>query len=311
MSPRPNAGSTELPGRGKPRLVFVKGANDEIGTPRWRRWSARPVSSSSAVGSAGAELTGALYASLVEHSIARGLRTKPFDAAACRRRPSRTSSEEARSVPRPARRSAARAAAGNSARRRARPSQPSRPGAAEPRGGAALRPRAPAFPLTSEVKCLHFHGTEVRKPIPSYQVYKGTVFELVDQAVDFVMSKLARRVGTRELSPQARRLRAPREAVAEAIVNAVAHRDYTSNASVQVMCSRTGWRSGTRASCHPSLTPTTPPAARLDPPQSTARRAALPGPLHRGAGTGTLDMIARCREAGCPNRSSGRAAGSS
>jgi len=27
---------------------------------------------------------------------------------------------------------------------------------------------------TSEVKCLHSHGTEVRKPIPSYQIFKGS-----------------------------------------------------------------------------------------------------------------------------------------
>lgn len=44
------------------------------------------------------------------------------------------------------------------------------------------------FLNSSEVKCAHFHGTEVAKPIPSYQVYRGTVFALVDQAVDFVMS---------------------------------------------------------------------------------------------------------------------------
>lgn len=50
--------------------------------------------------------------------------------------------------------------------------------------------RPQRFLLSSEVKCAHFHGTEVAKPIPSYQVYKGTVFELVDQAVDFVMSKI-------------------------------------------------------------------------------------------------------------------------
>jgi len=92
------------------------------------------------------------------------------------------------------------------------------------------------FLLTSEVKCLHFHGTEVRKPIPSYQVYRGTLFELVDQAVDFVMSKIARSVGTRAHGPQAPvEYELPREAVAEAIVNAVAHRDYASSASVQVM----------------------------------------------------------------------------
>ena len=41
--------------------------------------------------------------------------------------------------------------------------------------------------LTSEVKCAQFYGNVVEKPIPSYQIYRGTVFELVDQATSFVM----------------------------------------------------------------------------------------------------------------------------
>ena len=53
------------------------------------------------------------------------------------------------------------------------------------------------FLISSEIKCAHFHGTEVAKPIPSYQVYKGTAFDLVDQAVDFVLSKINRSIGTR------------------------------------------------------------------------------------------------------------------
>src|SRR3990167_4271193 len=82
----------------------------------------------------------------------------------------------------------------------------------------------------------HIHGTVAAKPIPSYQVYKGTVFELVDLAVDFVLSKINLWVGTREASTQVPvAYEIPREVVAEAIVNAVAHRDYTSNGSVQVM----------------------------------------------------------------------------
>ena len=56
---------------------------------------------------------------------------------------------------------------------------------------------------TSEVKCAHFHGSAIVKPIPSYQVYRGTVFELVDKAVDFVMSKIAASVGTRAEGPTA------------------------------------------------------------------------------------------------------------
>ncbi|MFH1146896.1 MAG: hypothetical protein V1736_04230, partial [Pseudomonadota bacterium] len=60
--------------------------------------------------------------------------------------------------------------------------------------------------------------------IPSYQVYKGTVFDLVDQAVDFVMSKINRFVGTREHGPEAPvEYEFPMQAVSEAIVNAVCY----------------------------------------------------------------------------------------
>lgn len=92
------------------------------------------------------------------------------------------------------------------------------------------------FLISSAVKCAHFHGTEVAKPIPSYQVYKGTAFEPVDQAVDFVLSKINLAVGTRTEGTQVPvTYEIPPEVVREAIVNAVAHRDYTSNGSVQVM----------------------------------------------------------------------------
>ncbi len=52
------------------------------------------------------------------------------------------------------------------------------------------------FVISSEIKCAHFHGTRVAKPIPFYRVYTGTVFDLVDQAVDFVLSKINLAVGT-------------------------------------------------------------------------------------------------------------------
>ena len=61
------------------------------------------------------------------------------------------------------------------------------------------------FLISSEIRCAHFHGTEVAKPIPSYQVYKGTAFDLVDQATDFVLSKINRSIGTRAESARAPR----------------------------------------------------------------------------------------------------------
>lgn len=149
---------------------------------------------------------------------------------------------------------------------------------------------------------MHFHGVKVSKPIPSYHIFKGTVFELVDQAVDFVLSKITRSVGTRELGPQAPvEYELPKQAVAEAIVNAVAHRDYTSNASVQVMLFADRleiWNPG-------ELPPVLTPERLREPHASIPRNPLIAEPLFLAhyvekAGTGTLDMIDRCRESGLP-----------
>ena len=156
------------------------------------------------------------------------------------------------------------------------------------------------FLISSEVKCAHFHGTEVAKPIPSYQVYKGTVFALVDQAVDFVLSKIALHVGTRAESVRAPvTYEMPKEVVTEAIVNAVAHRDYTSNGSVQVMlfADRLEVRNPGRL-----LHPLTLEKLR-EPHNSLPVNALLAESLYLAEyiermGTGTLDMIRRCVGAG-------------
>jgi ATP-dependent DNA helicase RecG len=87
----------------------------------------------------------------------------------------------------------------------------------------------------AEVRCMHFHGTEVQRPVPFYRIFKCNAFEQVDMAVDFVVSKLNRSVGTRAESIQAPvRYEIPHDVIREAIVNAVAHRDYTSAGAVQV-----------------------------------------------------------------------------
>lgn len=91
------------------------------------------------------------------------------------------------------------------------------------------------FHTTAVTKCVHVHGTVFRRPFASMQVFDGDVFAQADAARDFVLSKLDRSVGTRaggNQAPVAYEL--PPDAVAEAIVNALAHRDYDSNASVEV-----------------------------------------------------------------------------
>ena len=91
------------------------------------------------------------------------------------------------------------------------------------------------FP-TSEIKCVKFYTNTISKPIASYQVYKGSLFEIVDNAVTFVMSNVDVRVGERtEKTEVDVKFELPLKAVTECIVNSVCHRDYTSNGSVQVM----------------------------------------------------------------------------
>lgn len=46
------------------------------------------------------------------------------------------------------------------------------------------------FFINSEVRAVSFLGNIVEKPIPSYKVFKGDVFQLVNQAFEFILSKL-------------------------------------------------------------------------------------------------------------------------
>lgn len=156
--------------------------------------------------------------------------------------------------------------------------------------------------LSAVVKCAHYHGTEIVKPIPSHQVFEGTLFEQVDNAVDFVMAKLDRSVGTRAASAQAPvKYEIPKEAIAEIIVNAVAHRDYTSNASVQV------WVFADRVEVwNPGRLPRgLRPEDLAKPHSSEPYNPLIARPLYlacyiENLGTGTLDVIRHCREAGLP-----------
>ncbi len=158
------------------------------------------------------------------------------------------------------------------------------------------------FLISSEVRCAHFHGTEVAKPIPSYQVYKGAAFELVDQAVDFVLSKINRSIGTRAEGARARRTyEVPPEVVTEAIVNAVAHRDYTDNGSVQVMLFSDRLEVRNPGRLPPPLTiEGLREAHRSVPGNPLLAESLYLGEYIERMGTGTLDMIRRCVGAGLP-----------
>ena len=223
----------------KTRLIYVWGADEKKRATKMRKLVSkasgqlirRRVENVSA-------LTAEVYASLVDHLDGMGaLRVPPFDTSACDGATLANLSRE-------------RIDWFLQTARRER-GFPLKPGTetkallthlnlldgAKPTNAAMLLfgTNPQRFHRTAEIKCISCHGTEYRRPFASLQVYGGDLFEQADQARDFVLGKINRSIGTRatsNIAPATYEL--PPDAIGEAIINAIAHRDYYSNASVEV-----------------------------------------------------------------------------
>ena len=85
-----------------------------------------------------------------------------------------------------------------------------------------------AFSPAAETKCMHCHGTEIAVPSLSTHLSTATLFEQADQARGLCPAKdqsERRHPGREHHAPATYEL--PPDAIGEAIVNAIAHRDYT------------------------------------------------------------------------------------
>ena len=159
----------------------------------------------------------------------------------------------------------------------------------------------------SVVKCAQFYADRVSKPMADHQIYDGDVFELVDQATRFVMTHISNWVGTRETGDTAQvptKFELPYDVVKEGVVNAVCHRDYTSLASVQVMLFRDRLEIWSPGALPRGMTIAKLSQSHKSMPVNPllARAMYLRGYIEQ-TGTGTEDMIAKCREWGVPRPS--------
>ncbi|QKE39158.1 DUF4062 domain-containing protein [Ferrovum myxofaciens] len=225
--------------RNKTRLIFVKGADDEVKHPKMQALI-RQVSPQLIRRRFGdsEELRSALYASLIEHLQRTGaIQSLPFDEQPCL--DATLDDLDAEAVGRFIR----------AAHYKRQFSLPENTPVGDVLDHLNLvrdgRPTYAAillfgkhpqrFSSCSEIRCMHFHGTTIQRPAPFYRIFKGNLFEQVDQAVDFVLSKIDLSVGTRAESAQApTRYEIPPDVIREAIVNAVAHRDYAHQGAIQV-----------------------------------------------------------------------------
>ena len=158
------------------------------------------------------------------------------------------------------------------------------------------------FFIQAEVKCLQFSGTEVRKPFVNYQVYSGNLFEQIDKARAFVLDAIKFPVIQKAGSARFDRpYEIPEFAIQEAIVNAVAHRNYNNTSGVQVMVfvDRVEvWNSG-------SLPPELTVEDLKKPHTSFPANPYLANVLYladyaQRAGSGTIEMMEQCKAQHAP-----------
>ena len=289
---------------GKTRLVYVWGMDDKKRAPKMREL----------VRKAGSELirrrvqdvsalTSEVYASLVDHLDRLGaLRTLPFDAAACDKATlSNLSRKRIDWFLETARRERGFPLKAKTATQ-ALLTHLNLLENGKPTNAAVLLFSAnpQRFHRSAETKCIHCHGTRYLRPFASMQIYSGDLFEQADQARDFVLGKINRAIGTRVSENRApATYELPPDAIGEAIINAIAHRDYHSNASVEVRLFADRleiWNPGTLPGtltlddlrhAHPSV-PNNP---------LIAESLYLARYIEK-AGSGTERMIELCREAG-------------
>lgn len=291
---------------GKPRFVYVWGSDDKQRHPKMRQLVSkasnelirRRIEDISA-------LTAEVYASLVDYLDRTGtLRVPPFDTSVCDRATIKDiSRKRVEWFLETARRERGFPLKSNT-NTQALLTHLNLLDDGKPTNAAMLlfgnNPQR--FHRTAETKCMHCHGTEYRRPFASMQVYGGDLFEQADQARDFVLAKINRAIGTRATSITApATYELPPDAISEAIVNAIAHRDYHSNASVEIRLFADRleiWNPG-------SLPGTLTIDSLRDDHPSVPYNPLLAESLYLAryierVGSGTQTMIELCREAGLP-----------
>jgi len=156
--------------------------------------------------------------------------------------------------------------------------------------------------LQSEVKGIRFSSYKAVKPYTDFVSIEGNIFDLADNAQDFVLRNIKKSIWLASGKVQREeKYEYPPDAIREAIVNAIAHRDYESSSKVQVRIFNNRieiW--------NPGLLPKEMTVEDLKREhRSIPRNPLLFKQLFwvkyvEDVGGGTLDMIEQCKEWGLP-----------
>jgi ATP-dependent DNA helicase RecG len=158
------------------------------------------------------------------------------------------------------------------------------------------------FLIQSEVRCARFKGIKAVKPFIDMKVVDGSIYEQIDQTEKFILFniKKAAWIEPGKIERQ-EKWEYPPDAIREAIINAIAHRDYNSPANVHISIFDDRVEIWNPGKLPPPLTPKNLKEEHKSIPvnPSLANLLFLIKYIERW-GTGTNDIMKWCREEGLP-----------
>ena len=158
------------------------------------------------------------------------------------------------------------------------------------------------FFIQSEIRCARFKGIKAVKPFIDMKVINGSIYEQIDQAEKFILFniKKAAWIEPGKIERQ-EKWEYPPDAIREAIINAIAHRDYNSPANVHISIFDDRIEIWNPGKLPPPLTPKNLKEEHKSIPvnPSLANLLFLIKYIERW-GTGTNDIIKWCREEDLP-----------
>ena len=158
------------------------------------------------------------------------------------------------------------------------------------------------FFLQSEVRCGKFKGTKAQKPFLDMKVLDGNISDQIDRAEKFTLNNMKKEAWLEPGEVERKeKWEYPPDAVREAIVNAICHRDYetTSNVQIRMLDDRIEvWNPGILPE---ELTPESLKGEHESIPRNPliARMLFLIKEIEQW-GTGTNEMVNMCLEHGLP-----------
>ncbi|MEA2055155.1 MAG: helix-turn-helix domain-containing protein [Candidatus Thermoplasmatota archaeon] len=157
------------------------------------------------------------------------------------------------------------------------------------------------FFLQAEVRCIRFKGNKPVKPFIDMRVISGNIIDQVDKSLDFILEHIPKAVWLAGKPQREEKYQYPQDALREAIVNAICHRNYEERGNIQIRVFDDFLEVWSPGKLPEPLTPEDLKKTHKSIPRNPLiARQFFWIKFVEEVGTGTNDMIDYCREWGIP-----------